>query len=898
MNIRWFLVIAAFSTWAWPVSAAPVAIHETDEKVPSKPVADWVKELSDELFRVREKATRKLWEIGDKALPELQEAAQGKDPEAAYRARELIRKIELHLTPETDPEVMKLVERYAKSSTDEKQDLLAQMQRKRAWRQILKLFASESNAELRRRVESSVVDVAVIAARESLLQGDPDGAREYLEMAPANPAGLLALADFHRSQGTLEAELKRAKTLKGRNGDEWQLALYRASGNIDAARDAATAAGESRISAAMSVLLGDPLPWLRGSLLKTDGELMHKPYSELAIKRWQGKKLLATDLEPLIKGLASRSSTERQISINSLFLLGETGMAEDAYVKISPAAAFIYLESLERIPEALKALGLDPEKPDYTSWVEVRINRINKEELDVDDMEMAASAELVQMACFMDRRGLDKEFRSAFMKPLADLAEKNEKVFTNFLSQLFTNGVAVTGAPSLAKLPAYEWAGEDADRWDDIFIAAFGEDDDSNSVWHWMTDLDPKASRIDRFDGMLALKGMGNDSLRLRDHWLDLGWKAIEETPENQRKPLFEKMSFAIGMNPDVANSLKLWDMVPKDDHDNVFRNTRISELTIAGRWDEATAFFLDQLARVEKFKLNPSPSTHASAAACLRKAGRLKEAAVQDEWVEKLALGNSAYEIAVGYEFGDDFVRAAQWFERAVQQEEPSANGLYAYALAQHGDFLLGEGHWKEAAAVFEVQAQMATSPSSLFRESVAKLTLRLHSDLARALANLKTDRPGSLALLDRCYHMLSSDGTLADYFFPSLRKVGLIAEHDAWFKISWTRMTAVIEEYPGSSNTLNTTGWLAAKAMRNLDQAEEFLNRALAMKSDTPAYLDTMAEIQFGKGDRDKAIEWSGIAINFTTGSDEGSGESSLMNSFLLRQQNQHFRNDPLPK
>ena len=47
----------------------------------------------------------------------------------------------------------------------------------------------------------------------------------------------------HRSQGTLEAELKRAKTLKGVRADAWQLALYRASGNLEAARDAATAGG-------------------------------------------------------------------------------------------------------------------------------------------------------------------------------------------------------------------------------------------------------------------------------------------------------------------------------------------------------------------------------------------------------------------------------------------------------------------------------------------------------------------------------------------------------------------------------------------------------------------------------------------------------------------------------
>lgn len=894
MKFQSVLMAAGLSACGW-MAAAPESIGESAAKTPDKPVEEWVRDLSNDQFRIRENATRKIWEIGEGALPALEEAANGKDPETSYRARELVRKIELHLTPDTDPEVMKLVERYARASTDEKQGLLDQMHRKRAWRQILKLYAGEKNAQLLKRIQGSIDEVAVIAARECLVNGDPAGAREYLEMAPADPAGLMALADFHRSQGTLDAEMKRAKTLKGGNADAWLLALYRASGNIEAARDAATAAGETRIAAAMSVLLGDPIPWMRINLTSRDGEAVHKTYTELAIKRWQGKKLLATDLEPLVRSLGmNNNGSVRKTAINSLFLLGEPALGEEAFAKISPTDAFGYFDSLERIPESLKALGLDPENPDYVTWVETRVASLLKEADDEEGHEMSAASDLIVLANFMDRRGMSGQFQAAFMKPLAGLAEKDEKTFVDFLGLLIGSGRKGSGAPDMAKRVAAEWAGENGGRWGDVMEAAFGDDEETGIVWNWLADLDPKASFRDRFDGLLALMAMGTDPLHLREKWLALGWKAIEQTPADQRKPQFEKMYYAVGMQPDVVNNLKLWDLYPKEDRDGFFRNSRISDLTIAGRWDEAAAFFLDQIARISKSKLDPSPSTHACAAACLRRAGRMEEAAVQDEWVEKLALGNDAYKIAVGYQFGDDFTRAAQWFERAVRQDDPSPVSIYIYALDEYGERLLEQGKWREAAAVFEVNAQTAASLGNNIGLPLLKLRYRLQADLGRALANLKTDRAGSLSLLEHCYQMFPGDGTLADYFFPSIRKVGLIKEHDDWFKSSWERMTAVAAEFPGSSNTLNTTGWMAARALRNLDEAEDYLDRALALKPNEGTYLDTMAEIHFSKGNRAKALEWSNRAVNFTPGGDEDTGNES----FLLRRQLEHFRNDPLPR
>ncbi|RYD33695.1 MAG: hypothetical protein EOP87_10530, partial [Verrucomicrobiaceae bacterium] len=92
---------------------------------PARPVEELIRDLAAPAFRTREDATRSLWGLGDSALSALQQAAKAKDPEQAIRARELIRKIQLFITPDTDPAVTAMVERYEKATLNEKLDLFA-----------------------------------------------------------------------------------------------------------------------------------------------------------------------------------------------------------------------------------------------------------------------------------------------------------------------------------------------------------------------------------------------------------------------------------------------------------------------------------------------------------------------------------------------------------------------------------------------------------------------------------------------------------------------------------------------------------------------------------------------------------------------------------------------------
>ena len=74
MKFQSFLVVTGLSSWGWMAAAAPESISDSGVKEQRKPVAEWVRDLSNDQFRVREDATRKIWEIGEAALADLQAA--------------------------------------------------------------------------------------------------------------------------------------------------------------------------------------------------------------------------------------------------------------------------------------------------------------------------------------------------------------------------------------------------------------------------------------------------------------------------------------------------------------------------------------------------------------------------------------------------------------------------------------------------------------------------------------------------------------------------------------------------------------------------------------------------------------------------------------------------------
>ena len=867
------------------VAANPSAANEAVQQAPRVEIL--MRDLDNENFWIREEASRGLWKIGEKALPMLKKLADSKNPEQAIRARELIRKIELDVSPDSDPELIELVQSYPKSTASEKPKILNRLREIQAWRQLLRLYASESDQNILRMYAKSVHQIALFAARQQLKAGNPDAAKELLELAPANAETLMALADFHRSQGTLNAELERNRNRPGKQAAAWRLALYRASGDLANARREAESANEPKISAAMAAMTGDPIPWLNFMAQNSShsSDMIEQYYARVAISRWYNERPNSQFLEKLKTILNDRSTQMQSAARNALFLLAQNETGEVSIMKQSPIAAFWHFNSLERIDDALHVLDLDAAILKNSEWVKKRIDSIDKLAFENEDQRNPKN-ELLAFSAFMETRGLPQEAYDLFAAPLLQLAVKDEDTFLDFLTQLSSSGTN-TSAPVLAKKIAVQWAGEDPDKWISLIAALFDTDELASNYWNWLPTLKPDASRQEYLDALYALMGIGPDPHGLRERWFAIAWKQLDKAADDEKKKIRQKIAPLAMQSSDVKQCLRIWDL-DAELRDRVYWGAVVTHLSAAGRWQEAAKIITEQIRQLENTENADGIEFHAFAAVSLRNAGLNDEAKPHEEMLESLVLGDSglALQIGNGYAFGNDYQRAEMWWERSVRYASPDSNQFAVSVLRYSDHTLLNPNRWAQTAALTEIVCALLNSGDFRYDSTpIAFMRQRMKSDLCRGLSLIQTDREQGIRMLDQLHASSITEGGLADFFFPAVRMAGLNAENDRWFASTWQMMETVLKRYPNASNTRNSAAWFAARAQKNLEPAEKYLKETLALYPQQPAYLDTMAEIQFAKGDRKSAIDWSKKAIMFSPDDKE------------LRLQYHHFKNDPLP-
>ena len=66
-----------------------------------------------------------------------------------------------------------------------------------------------------------------------------------------------------------------------------------------------------------------------------------------------------------------------------------------------------------------------------------------------------------------------------------------------------------------------------------------------------------------------------------------------------------------------------------------------------------------------------------------------------------------------------------------------------------------------------------------------------------------------------------------------------------------------AVCKEFPRSGWSHNNTAWLAVRCKRDLDAALEHARKGVEYEPENAGHLDTLAEVYFQRGDKDKAVE-----------------------------------------
>ncbi len=828
-----------------------------------------IRKLASESYAERVEATRELWQEGASAKEALMEAAKSRDPEMAMRARDLLRKIDLDIRPDTDPKIIELMERYRGANQTQKSTIFHELRRLRAWRQILRLYAREADPSIRQSLAGMVDGIALHAARESIVLGDPDGALEYLEMTRASSAGSMALAAFHRSRGTLDQEIEAMDDPQSREDFIWLAALHRAGDDPANAARFARKAGDERLAAAMEMLMGNPLAWMDHEAVMAErrNEDQSARYARAAAARWRGESTI-TSLNAIRRQLREENSMSRETAMAQLFLLGDVDTAWKYFIHNHPEEAFASFDSFERVGDAITTLGLDPEKPDFEGYFKPMLEKIRAPRgiaLDDDEAREALIGKFIMVCSFIERRGGGALLDQWAVPGLLEFAAEHERRFIDLMNELFGVPSSRSGAPEMAGRIAAQWAGDQDGRWNEMVIAAFGEEREFSVWWELLEKVGPDVGHAERMDAMLAIFGYTRDTAGLYTRWLDAVFEHAADAANDGHA--LEALGFLANHIIDIEFIGRLHAM--HDGEEEAVGEQTYGSLVIDAaldRWDAVAEVFLAQIAVLTE-RGDSRAEMHAYAAACLRRAGRIAEADVHESWVETLALGEPRANLAIAqaFSFGRDYDRAARWYRRAVIESGFNDNQFSQQALRGYVSELLERREFALIASCSEVLAHLDSLNTSYGVVPALLTRVRQQADFARALAMPDDRRDEAEKLLREAHAIMPTDGALADHFFPSLLESPHRELHDELFEISWAKLTSSLEGFPDADNTMNTAVWFASRSARRLEEAKEMQERALELYPRSPAYLDTLAEVYFAMGDREEAVRYGRLALRF---------------------------------
>jgi tetratricopeptide (TPR) repeat protein len=850
-------------------------------------VVGLVAKLSDDAYLVREQAMTNLWKMGMAALPALRQAAAAGDPEIADRANELILYISVGVLVDSPEEIKVLVLKFSRSQIEEKLVILRKLMGLGQWKQVLHLAELEQSPDVRAKMSEIVKTTAARAARDAIVKGDYDSAAGILEIGADDVKIMVMRAWFYARRGELEKQLEKAADRPGENGALWRMSLHRAAGNVVDAIHEAEKAGRQDIADALRVFDGDARPWLRRGLQRSNLDAIYSMGYRIQLDRLEGKDKRAAMIARELVSLAVDDDAAARVSI----CLAANGFRKEAVgviVRSDIDSAFEYYDITESPQRCLEMVGIPRgAKPPFTAWVkEFTDNAIEEEDEKLYNR-------LIALAGFLVSHGQGEHAKVVLTPLMTALEADGSDEWFDLLATMLNYGLGAEAFYFVEK------RGNEDDEADLAVKKMFAQVSSKslNHLWKALKkrnnqDVAKALHELALLSGVIADPGNETDELHkaLEDDVLGKG--AVDK--DIRMMALF---TFALKRN-DMATASRMADT-----------------LAVANdRWTRSKVYLDAALLRWEKIepyyaalaKKNPADYDNLTRwYITLRKLGREEQAEEMYERVLMLSMGGAEELNRIGWELheaGYEEKAVDLWLRAAMVADPGKENYDRAIVyLAHYGQSIYRKKQWKKAVAIAEVNTQlMMRGRSGSLVHSI--LRTRFYAEFCQGMHLLQSgEKSRAISKLDTSRQLIPGDGTLADDFFPILREAGVGKHYDQWFEDSYRHVAAACKLYPKAHNSQNTAAWLAARSVRRLDDAIKHSEAALKLRPTQGAYLDTMAEVWFAKGNRAKAIEWSQKAIAGSISHAQGNPrrETMVLNNYKqLQKQHERFKSAPLPR
>jgi tetratricopeptide (TPR) repeat protein len=895
----WFFGLAALIALAAGGGAGPCPRAEAAEHTLTAHEIDRaVRQLGDAEYSVRQRASQVLWEAGKTAEPALQKALDSSDYEVVYRARQILDRVEWGILPDTPPRTVARINRFRSGGAAQRQEVCRELAEAKDSALLRRLIERETNPEQRKSLAQQFLPPDDVLNRtpaqhvaQLLLEGDFDGAERLLAEAtddgPMRDYAALVLARGKSDAKIAELE-GRLRQQPDPDGYRRLACLLRAKGDAGAAVAAAQQGADDRLVEELLIAAGrwaevarsrPDMPaennWARGPIAAL-GRLA--AYQRLAGQTAEGDQTVAAILT-----LCREHPDEAGFGGGVLLLNGRYGDGIDVMYRQDPAEGFRLLCCRNEFREAFRRAGLADlsARPDWTATLGLFIW--------AKDAPVTQGFRLgCEMARALHHLG-EREKLGDLLAVLAAAATRNKnRASPQLWGPLLWNLSACEtdmGLSEQATAHAALYLARNPGDPHQIFYKMFAEQAEAAGVlWRALRAeyaSEKEAAALARLQRLLApgppASGAADElrklAVRVEQEVRDAKQDAQGNPFSDARvRPLLVLASFlqARGLHDlalvyaekvaaEPAHSAGVAGTAPRPLYAGNAATETDTLLKLGDifaeekQWDRAARAYEDAWSKDHRNATALYLLGHAKL-----HAGKEAEGRRQMELASLLPLGDGMaryrlIEVLKRLKLADEAERQCTWLLGTCSFGETWAMG-YAQeylcnAASLRGDRLAEAAYW-------ERRGLGLIQPNTFLLDNRGYIILPFQAHFARGRGLLGAGKAAEgLEQLRQAEAALPGSVELVLAAVPELEQAGRKADADALYQRAVASHEAICRDFPRSSVDHNDLAWMAASLGRDLDHALAHANRAVELKPDRAAYLDTLAEVHFRRGDRAQA-------------------------------------------
>lgn len=826
--VRGALVALALSSITFASAAEPTP--PTKEQILKA-----IEELSSDNFQARQRASAFLRNAGEAAEPFLIEAQKGAGLEVSNRLAAILHDFKWGVYPDTPKEVVEQINRYRGGEVTTKRDAINNLLRRGSpgFAALIKITSAENVAELRADLFRIIAQETPTAVPVLLVADNQRVVHDVLELSLTSKTDAAArnYAAYFLLRGRIDEKIEQFKKKVDKEGADSALVLahlYRAKGDLAAAR---TVAAPFLLASQFEEEQGD---W--AALAKRIKPVKHMPDSLAtcaAFQRLAGDSAAAQETLTALLDLGSADTmdiTRARVAAKGLFLNDR------------PADAVALLIQKRQYLPAVDVLAAQSK---YQAALDLLAKVAKDDDTPLQLLELRQAQLLHQLG---DRDQSAKIIAKVFEDLQADGTFSGFRELIRTEQRLgLTDQAYEHAALALAK-------GWDEERAADLLKQFFQDHCDAAEVW-W-TFLREKYPQQKPQETMRLVRDIFEKRAapkNFEDLVLQIDKSTIDDDDRSRRRVVTALAGAAM--------------LLGKDDLELKYLKTlaKLAEKPAAHvRWGDLLVRKKEYKEAAQQYRLAwdldpmlPLPlflQGWALAQAGDAKAGqRLMDIAQ----VIPLASDELRYGLARGLAERGHADMARRNRELLLRLGPPSSWESNE-AVRQFGYEAMKRGDHARAADHFERYRLRCLPADTTFIDYGAYVHVPALVHLNRAHALLAAGKPDEARkAADLALTLTPGNINIPIQLVAAFDKAERQADADALFGQVFALYARLTDDYPKSGMLHNSAAWLCAACRRDLDKGLAHAEKAAALDEKHTGYRDTLAEVHFQRGDKDKAIE-----------------------------------------